>query len=137
MLLYFLDLILLWPVIYFRDIKPKNYEIRSQTELSRQPMDHETNRSRLLHLHRAYDPYTPAYRSYGLYPEKISKEGSDLIPQFPFNLTDPSPINTPSSLGLGELHFDHHFHASFTSSTPSPQTLATGQSQRRSETSEN
>jgi hypothetical protein len=107
---YFLDLILLCPVTYFRDIKPNSYGIRSQTELLRQPMDYGTNKSRLLHLHKAYDPYAPAYGSYGLYLEKISKKGSDLIPRFPSNLANLSPINTPSSLRLGELHFGHHFH---------------------------
>jgi hypothetical protein len=54
---YFLDLIMLWSITYFKDIKPKSRGIGSQTELSRQSMDHGTNRSRLLHLHRAYDPY--------------------------------------------------------------------------------
>jgi hypothetical protein len=85
-----LDLILLWPVTYFRDIKPKNYGIGSQTEFSRQLTDHGTNRSRLPHLHRVYD-------SYSLYPEKISKEGGDLRSRFPSNLADPSPINPPAA----------------------------------------
>jgi hypothetical protein len=132
---YFLDLILLWPVTYFKDIKAKSYGIGSQTKLLHQPMDHKTNRSHLLYQHRAYDSYAHVYGPYGLYPEKFLK-GSDLMPRFPSNLADPSPVNTPNNLRLGELHFGHHFHASFTSSTLSSQTLATGQSQGRSETSE-
>jgi hypothetical protein len=40
---YFLDLILLWFVAYFRDIKPKSCGIGSWTELQRQPTDHMTN----------------------------------------------------------------------------------------------
>jgi hypothetical protein len=78
------------------------------------------------HLHIAYDPYALAYRLYELYLEKISKEGSELISRFPYNLANPHPINLPVA---------HHFHLSFTSSTLSPQTLATGQSQRWSKTS--
>jgi hypothetical protein len=58
------------------------------------------------------------------------------MPRFPSNLADSSPINLPSNLELGELHFDHYLHTTFTSSTPPSQTQAVGQSQGRFETSE-
>jgi hypothetical protein len=92
----FLDLILLWSITYFRDIKPKSYGIGSQTELPRQLTDHGTNGSRLPHQHRAYDLYAPAYGPYGLYSEKICKDDSNLMPRFPSNLADPHPINAPA-----------------------------------------
>jgi hypothetical protein len=52
------------------------------------------------------------------------------------NLADPPPIYFVQQPRVRELHFGYQLHLSFISPTLSPQTLTTGQSQRRSETSE-
>jgi hypothetical protein len=53
----------------------------------------------------------------------------------PFQLGWSPSYKSTSSLGFHEFYFGHHFHLSFIFSTLSPQTLATDQSQRRSEIS--
>jgi hypothetical protein len=107
---YFLDLILLWHVIYFREIKPKCLEIGSWTKLSHQLTDHRPNPSRMPQPHSAYDPYAPTYGPYGLHPEKISKDDIDLMPRFPSNLVDPLIYIPQQPRVLDELHFGHHLH---------------------------
>jgi hypothetical protein len=116
---YFLDLIPLWSITYFREIKPKRLGIGSWTKFSRQLTDHRPNPSRMPQPQSAYNPYVPAYGPYGLHSEKISKDGSDLMPRFPSNLVDPLLYILPTTLGLKSFILAI-ISTSFISSTPSP-----------------
>jgi hypothetical protein len=116
----------------FQGYQVKSYGIGSWTELQRQPTDHRTNWSRLPHLHRAYDPYAGVWALSGKDLQRWQRFNAVIL----FQLGRSPTYKFASILGFRELHFGHHFHVSFISSTPTLQTLATDQSQRRSETSE-
>jgi hypothetical protein len=75
MLVYFLDLILIWHVAYFRDIKQKAAE--SGLGLNFNANRRTTGPTEI--VCRIYIEHTTRMKVSELYPEKISKDDSDLM----------------------------------------------------------